>query len=654
MNLWKRVATAGATVALGIMVACSGGGGDSNSGARRVALLDSSQITPWTSGSVGFRITPALTPGESMHCQIDDGPEVECGQDDSSGRVAYADLSVAEHVLAVKTGTTGAMKTATVPWRIVSPDVIVYGATPGGISAAIAAARAGRTVVLLEASPWIGGLMTGGLAKSDVGGTEEKPLGGITAEFFDRTRQRETATGACSTQYKCPIYYDFEPHVAGEVFQAMLAEQTLISVQKSMPITAVAHQGTKLLSVTTARGEISAKAFIDASYEGDLMVLAGVSHTTVREARQSVGDVEPGEIEDDAGFGTYLPPYGLAVDPYLVAGDSASGLIPFVEPAPSPTPAEGSADGRLMSYNYRLCVTDDPDNRVPFSRPSDYDSQLYEGSARVAVAMAAGGRTPLDELYFNPARTVRSTNRSYFKHDLNGGSAFSTDMSALGWNQAYPTSGATDRAAIAKAYRSYIAGLLHFWQTDPRFGALNAKLARFGLCKDEFTDNDHWPYALYVREARRMVGEYVMNENDLLQNGRRSAISDSIGMGAYSMDSHIRRITVAHLSIGGGTPRDVVVTEGFRLVRLPDFTPYPVSYRSLLPKRAEVQNLLNPVTLSATSMAYSSLRMEPTFMVLGQAAGTAAALAVEGGQAVQDVSVSTLQARLQKDGQILH
>lgn len=492
--------------------------------------------------------------------------------------------------------------------------------------------------------------MTGGLAKSDVGGSEVKPLGGITREFFDRVREREIARGACSDAHPCPGYYDFEPHVAGEVFAALLAEEPLVSIQRSMQLLSVKKEGHRITAVLTERGELTAEVFVDASYEGDLMVQSGVSHTSLREARLQAADgVDQGDIEDDAGFGNLARPYGLTIDPYVIPGQPSSGLISFVESPPPAMPAQGSADGRLMAYNYRLCVTDDPTNQVPFSRPADYDPIRYEGSARLAVAMASTGKKAPDELFFNPASTVHSKDPAYFKHDLNGGAAFSTDMTAIGWNQDYPTASPSGREAIAGEYRRYIEGLLYFWQTDPRFGSLNAKVARFGYCADEFADNGHWPYHLYTRETRRMVGEYVMNENDVLRNGRRPVVPDSIGMGAYGMDSHIRRFTTTRIN-----GKDVVVTEGFRIVHQPNHAPYPIAYRSLLPRREQASNLLNPVTLSATSMAYSSLRMEPTFMVLGQAAGTAAAMAVDSGGAVHDLDIGSLQARLQQDGQILH
>lgn len=640
-----------ATVASAAMVVgCGGGSGSGGSGTeeRTAKLLANTSITPWTSGSVGFQVTPGLAEGESMRCQIDDRPETDCATSPTTGRVSYSDLEHGEHRLTVKSGRNGSLTNAVVLWRIVTPEVLVYGGTPAGIAAALAAARSGRSVVLVEPSSRLGGMMAGGLSKSDVGSAEHKPVGGIAAEFFKRALAREEELGACSDGSSCSGY-DFEPHVAGEVFGAMLAGEKLISIQRALPLLAVHKTGDRLTGITTVRGEIAASVFIDASYEGDLMVGAGIDSTTLREARLKTSDgADLGDVEDDAGFGILARPYGLRIDPYVIPAQPASGLIPFVEAAPPTMPVEGASDSRLMSYNYRLCVTDDPSNRIPFEKPDSFDPARYEGSARVAVAMTSSGRKPLDELYFNPARTVFSKDRIHFKYDLNGGSTFSTDMSWPAWNQAYPAAGLPARADIATNYRQYMQGLLYFWQTDPRFGALNAKVGRFGLCADEFADNGHWPYQLYSRETRRMVGDYVMNENDVLTNGRRPGVPDSVAMGGYDMDSHIRRITTTRIN-----GRDVVVSEGFRITRKSGDPRYPVAYRSLLPRRVQASNLLNPVTLSATSMAYSSLRMEPTFMALGQAAGTAASMAIEASVTVQDVDVPALQTRLRRAGQVL-
>jgi hypothetical protein len=647
---WKAAALA-AGIVIVLTAACSGGGGGSSPppGQRTVALRANTQVTPWASGGLEFQVSPALTGTESMWCSVDGAQERECRVDSRTGRTEYADLPLGEHRLAVRAGKPGDTGVQTLKWRIASPAVVVYGGTPAGITAAITAAKAGHDVVLIEAGSRLGGMVTGGLSKTDASGGEA--IGGLTKSFFDRARAREEAIGACSKAHPCPAHFDVGAGVAMELFTAMLAEQPRISLQRELAIRSVQRQGNRIVSVTTSRGDIEGGVFIDATYEGDLMAQAGVSHVSGREARRTEGN-DPGLVEDDAGTGPFVRPYAVTVDPFIVPGQPDSGLLPFVEAQPDVFPPPGSADDRVMAYNYRLCVTDDPGNRVSFIRPADYDPSRYEGSARVAVAVAARG-DPLDKLFFNPAPTVRSTDPAYYKRDLNGGSVFSTDMSMPGWNQAYTTADPATRSAIAGQYRSYIQGLLYFWQTDPRFGALNAKVASFGLCKDEFTDNDHWPYHLYVRETRRMQGEYVMNENDVLRNGRRPAITDSVGMADYSMDSHIRRITWQQLSVNHGPLEYTVVSEGFRTVRVPDGKPYPVSYRSLLPRRAEAANLLDPVTLSSTAMAYSSLRMEPTFMILGESAGTAAAMAIETGVDLHDLDVPALKSRLRQNGQIL-
>jgi hypothetical protein len=239
------------------------------------------------------------------------------------------------------------------------------------------------------------------------------------------------------------------------------------------------------------------------------------------------------------------------------------------------------------------------------------------------------------------------------KYDLNGGTTFSIDMTAPDMNQAYVEGDEATRERVRAAYRSYIEGLLYSWQTDPRYGGLNAKIARFGYCADEFVDRGNWPHQLYVRVARRMLGEYVMNEADVLQNGRRPPIQDSVGFGAYNIDMHTYRYHVGPVNWLDGLRRDAIVAEGFLIAHAPNDAPYPVSYRALIPRAADATNLLNPVTLSATNVAYSALRMEPTFMILGESAGVAAALAVESGQSVQALDYATLRQRLLAAGQRL-
>lgn len=634
------------------MAVASCGGGSSEAPALSVQLA--SAQTPWTSGTLAFAVNPPLKAGETMRCSLNGAPAVDCGVNATEGRLRFEGVARGEHRLAVTIGSASEQRSASANWRVMTPEVVVLGATPAGLTAGIAAARSGRQVVVIESSRWLGGMVAGGLAKTDIHTGMGIPLGWITQEFFDNTRALSVADGNCITPEDCPFYYDVEPRMAKAAFEQMVAAEPNLWLGLNQTLLSVEKDGARITAIRTASGRVAGSIFIDASYEGDLMATAGVSHTTLREPLLRVDPGHPryGEREDDAGSRPFIPPYGLFIDPYKVPGDPQSGTISFVEPRTGDLPPAGSADERLMAYNYRLCVTDDPTNKVSFARPADFDAQRYEGSARVAVAMAASGRLPLDKLYFNPAPTVRSKDGVHFKHDLNGGSVFSTNMTARAWNQAYTTATPETREAIADAYRSYIQGLLYFWQTDPRFGPLNAKVARFGFCKDEFTDNASFPYRLYSRETRRMLGEYVMNQNDLFQNGRRPAIADSVALGGYNIDSHVRRITVGPRSIGGAPPKDMVLHEGFLSLQLPGDRMYPLSYRSLVPRRAEATNLINPVTLSMTSLGYASVRMEPTFMMLGQAAGVAANLAIESGAAVQDVDASELQSRLRREGHV--
>ncbi len=538
---------------------------------------------------------------------------------------------------------------AAVGTNIARADVVVYGATPGGITAAVAAARAGRSVVLVEPTAWIGGMMTAGLSRTDIGPRGPEVFGGLTAEFFRRTREIAQARGVCIES--CEQSYDFEPHVAEQVFEAMVGEAGVV-LERSARITDVDKNGTTIVRISTSSGDFAADVFIDASYEGDLMALAGVPYRLGREPRgvAAANDVTGlAEQEDWAGTQPYRLPLGVHIDPYRTPGDPSSGTIAFVDPRPERLPTPGEGDSRVMAYTYRLCVTDDPANRIPFARPEGFDPADYEVHARLALAAPPNVSTA--RAMFNPSPIALSRDPRYRKYDLNGGFTLSTAIPADHLNHAYLEAPQARSDEIDLAYRRYTEGALHAWQTDPRFGALNARVAEFGYCADEFVSRGGWPYRLYIRIGRRMVGEYVMNENDATQNGRRPPIGDPVGFGLYALDTHAHQYFAAPMDWPNGERKDAVVQEGIVFEAVPDDAPYPIAYRSLTPRAADATNLLNPVTLSATNIAYSSIRMEPTFLMLGEAAGTAAALAVDAGVTVQAVSYAALRERLEANGQ---
>jgi hypothetical protein len=527
-------------------------------------------------------------------------------------------------------------------------EIVVFGATPGGITAAVSAARAGRMVLLIEPGAWVGGMMSGGLSNTDTGQRGPEVISGLAGEFFRRVRAIEQARGACLDP--CASSFLFEPQVATQVFESMLREAG-VAVERSTRLVEVETNGAAITRLVTSRGEVRADVFIDASYEGDLMQLAGVPSRIGREPRRMAGANDAAaraEQEDDAGVQRRQLPLDLHIDPYRVPGDSASGPIAFIEPRPNPLPEVGDGDSRVTAYTYRLCVTDDPTNRIPFTRPERYIASDYELHARVAAS--APGDVDIARNMFNPARVARSRDKNFFKYDLNSSLTLSTDLTGDGLNQGYVDQSHARREQIQRIYRDYIQGLFYAMQTEPRFKALHARVSQFGYCADEFTDNGGWPHQFYVRVGRRMVGQYVMNENDVMQNGRRPPVQDPVALGTYSLAAHHHRYLAAPVEWPNGQQKDAVMLEGMLIGRIPNDAPYPISYRSLTPRENDARNLLNPATLSATHIAYSSIRMEPTFMMLGEAAGIAASLSVESKGSVQSVSYSSLRRRLVEAG----
>jgi hypothetical protein len=511
-------------------------------------------------------------------------------------------------------------------------DLVVYGGTPGGITASVQAARMGRTVVLIEPGKHLGGMTSGGLGATDIG--NKRAIGGIAREFYRRVRRHYQDEKSWKyekrTEFKGPGHdrgedtaWTFEPHVAERICNDLLREHKVPVVlgQRLNRKDGVRKEGRRIVSITMESGETyRGKVFLDATYEGDLMAAAGVSYHVGREANKTYGETLNGVQVKNAVHHQFIK----KVDPYTKPGDPSSGLVPCVHAGPPGI--DGAGDRRVQAYNFRLCATDRPENRRPWPKPARYDEKQYELLLR---NFEAGDH----RLPWNP---ILMPNR---KTDSNNNFAFSTDD--IGANYDYPEADYATRARIWKEHVDYQKGLMWTLANHPRVPEkVRRHFQTWGLARDEFTDNDNWPHQLYVREARRMVGAYVMTEHNCRGTRR---IKDSIGLAAYTMDSHNTQRYV--------TRAGHVLNEGD--VQVGGFPPYPISYRSIIPKAAECTNLLVPVCLSASHISYGSIRMEPVFMVLGQSAATAAVLAVEGSGVVQDVDYTKLREKLLRDGQVL-
>jgi hypothetical protein len=486
-------------------------------------------------------------------------------------------------------------------------DIVVYGATAGGVMAAVAAAREGAHVALLEPGRHVGGMVSGGLGFTDFG--NKAVIGGMSLGFFQRAGKK----------YNTTIAWTFEPHVAETIFQELLAAEANIDVrfgQRLRERTGVDKTGTSVDAMHMESGATyAARVFIDATYEGDLMAQAKVSYTWGREGTAQYGESLAGVREK-----TPLHQFTVDVSPF----GANMRLLPLVQPGPKA--ATGSADRKVQAYNFRLCLTDTAANRLPFPRPAGYDPNRYTLLARLLAALIAKtGVAPTMAAVLKPDRIQNG------KTDVNNRGAISTDDIGASWN--YPEGDYATRQQIWQDHLAYTQGLLFFLANDPQVpAALRAEVRRWGPSKDEFVDTDHWPHQLYVREARRMIGEYVMRQSDI-QTERTKP--DSIGMGSYNSDSHnVERIP---------TKDGFVENEGDMQVPV---QPYQIPFRMILPRRAEATNLLVPVAFSASHVAYSTLRMEPQYMIIGQATGIAAKMAIDAGSAVQLVDVLALQAKL--------
>ena len=507
-------------------------------------------------------------------------------------------------------------------------DLVIYGGTPAGISAGIVAAREGVSVVIIEPTRWIGGMVTGGLSRTDVG--NEKTIAGFAREFFSK---------AAAVKPETPMWYA-EPSVNLATFHAML-KSAGVKVITGQSLTSIEKVGAQIRSLTTSDGTRHEGAmFIDASYEGDLMAAAKISYIVGRESRAQYGEslagyspmpIRPRSVEvmesECPSIGGTGPAY-IHGTPASIAGLDASGKPIFgVYPAPKLQPGDG--DHRSQSYNFRICVTQRSEILVPFPKPTNYDPSRYELLRRLIETFP---RIRLGRLFH-----IGVT--SHGKYDLNAQGLFSTDYP--GANFDYPDGDAATRARIWQDHTDFIQGMLWYLGHDERVPkSLREQTLTWGLCRDEFADNGHWPYALYIREGRRMIGEHVMTQRDLQTDIFKD---DTVGMGSFLIDCHI----VQRILAEDGTVRDEGSFQDTPVL------PYQIAYRSLTPKRIECENLLVPVCLSASHIACCSIRMEPVFMSMGHAAGLAAVQALRGKTSVQGIDVGVLQKKLREQKAVL-
>ncbi|HEX7197119.1 MAG TPA: FAD-dependent oxidoreductase [Candidatus Limnocylindria bacterium] len=495
-------------------------------------------------------------------------------------------------------------------------DVAVYGATAGGVMAAIGAAEEGAHTILVSANAHVGGMVSGGLGKTDIE-RQERIIGGLAARFF-------ALVGA---HYGEAAAYRFEPSVAERTLRGMLAAAGVAVVQDA-PLADVHATGGRIDAISLhGHDPIAAGVLIDASYEGDLLRAAGVSHAIGREGRVRYGERLAGRVE--------LLPNPHQFRRGISAFDRAGELLPGVRPYDQLVPT-GAGDGLIQSYCYRVCLTDDPARRIPFGPPPGYDPQRYAILERYLAALGDEATMP-DVLGIGRTRNGKT--------DVNSGGPVSTNL--LGASQGYPTAAPDERARIADDHRTWAQGLLYLLSTDAAVPSrIRDELGAFGLPDDEFTDTGHWPHQLYVREAARMLGEHVLTEHDLRSNG---SVPDAIGMGGYNVDVREVQWVAAPIYRFPEVHPEVMV-EGYLSVPV---EPYSIPYRSLLPRRDECANLLVPVCISASHVAFSSFRMEPQYMIAGESAGVAAAMAARAGVGPHDVDTDGLVSRLRARGQVL-
>ncbi|MEZ6061318.1 MAG: FAD-dependent oxidoreductase [Planctomycetaceae bacterium] len=515
-------------------------------------------------------------------------------------------------------------------------DVVIYGGTASGIAAAVQVKRMGGSVIVIEPTSRVGGLTTGGLGQTDIG--NKAAIGGISREFYQRVRryyqdpanwrwqtpEQYRSEGQSRTSSDEDTMWTFEPSAALTVLHGLLSEHEISVVYNSR----LARDGSgvtiddgRIVSIQMENGQrYRGRVFIDATYEGDLMAAAGVSYTVGRESNATYNETLNGVQTQRAVHHQFVE----GVDPYVTPGDPASGLVAGIHG--NGPGIEGTEDRRVQAYCFRMCLTDHPDNRLPFVRPDNYDERQFELLFR---NFEAG-------FHEIPWHNAAMPNR---KTDVNNNHGFSTDF--IGESDAYPEASYEERKRIVSRYRNYQQALMWTLANHPRTPEfVRSEVSRWGPCRDEFERPDGWQQQLYIREARRMVGQYVMTQHNC--QGTQVA-AKPVALAAYTMDSH----NVQRYVDEDGDVRN----EGD--VQVGGFSPYPIDYGALVPKPSECRNLLVPVCLSASHIAFGSIRMEPVFMVLGQSAATAAVQSIRQNVSVQDVDYQEFRNRLLQDRQVL-
>jgi hypothetical protein len=522
--------------------------------------------------------------------------------------------------------------------EIFRADVIVYGGTSSAVVAAVQVSRMEKSVILVSPDKHLGGLSSSGLGFTDTG--NKTVIGGIAREFYQliyrhyqnpeswkwqkQSEYGNVGQGNPAIDGENRTMWIFEPHAAEEAFENLISHSK-VEVHRGEFLnreSGIVKKNDAIVSIKTISGNIySGKVFIDATYEGDLMASAGVKYTIGRESgdtyKEQFNGIQKGVFHHDHHF-------KVNVDPYKIPGDPSSGLLPRI--SPDSHGENGTGDKKIQAYCYRLCMTMVPENRIPITKPEGYDSTQYELLGRVSEK---GWKE-----FFNKYDPIPN-----LKTDVNNHGPVGFDNIGMNWD--YPEASYKRRSEILKEHELYQKGLLYFITTDRRIPTeVREIMKQWGLVKDEFKDNGNWPYNIYVRESRRMLGEYVMTENEVLG---KTKVPQSIGMGSYAMDSHnVQRYV---------TPEGYVQNEGD--IGVTPEKPYQIDLGSVIPKREDCTNILVPVCISSSHIAFGSIRMEPVFMILGQSSGIIASMAIDGEKSIQDLNYNDIKTKLEASGQVL-